>query len=349
MLLLTVLLAVVTAHELPTILTWEEWKLEYGDQRMLMQGADEVTRKAQFEANVEKIKAQNELFEAGESTFYYGFNHFTDLSIEEFRVAAGFRKRPERTTPKNVVLLDESNTASAVDWRNHNAVTPVKNQGQCGSCWSFSATGAMEGDLAVEAGQLISLSEKELMDCSTENHNCEGGLMDYAFDWVINNGGIDSEADYPYSPVDGTCNVIKQRKKVAKFTRYQDVAGSNISQMQLAVAKQPIAVAIEADKEVFQLYGGGVLDNVQCGYGLDHGVLVVGMTEVNDGSFPNAFIVKNSWGSGWGLSGYIYISMETDTAGSRGICGILEEPSYITGGQVVSQEIQDRLVQAASA
>jgi len=338
-------MAIAAGFGLPDLMTWDEWKVEFDGDRMLLTGdVNEEVRKTQFLENIERIKAQNALYEAGKSAYYYGVNQFTDLSIEEFRMATASKPRPEREE-RNVVLLDESATVSAVDWREKNAVTPVKNQGQCGSCWSFSATGAMEGDLAVESGNLVALSEKMLMDCSSENHSCEGGLMDYAFKFVISNGGIDSESDYPYQPEDGTCDLGKRAKHVATFSSFQDVTPNNADQLATAVSKQPISVAIQANREEFQLYKGGVLDTRRCGYQLDHGVLVVGMTDQSNADFPNAWIVKNSWGDTWGLEGYIYISRETDTD-QRGICGILEDPSYPIGGQAGPAFLEQRLTTA---
>jgi len=337
-------MAIAAAFGLPDLMTWEEWKVEFGGNRVLLEGADEETRRVQFLENIERIKAQNALYEAGKSSYYYGVNQFTDLTVEEFRMATASKPRPEREE-RNVVLLDESATVSAVDWRAKGAVTPVKNQGQCGSCWSFSATGAMEGDVAVEGGQLVTLSEKMLMDCSSENHSCEGGLMDYAFKFVIQNGGIDSESDYPYQPEDGTCDLRKRGNHVATFTGYQDVTPNSADQLAAAVSRQPVSVAIQANREEFQLYSGGVLDSARCGYQLDHGVLVVGMTDESNQEFPNAWIVKNSWGGSWGVEGYIYISRETGTD-QRGICGILEDPSYPTGGQVGPAFLEQRLTSA---
>jgi len=233
---------------------------------------------------------------------------------------------------RNDVFLEETDVTS-IDWRTKNAVTPVKNQGSCGSCWSFSATGAIEGAVAVGASTLVSLSEKQLMDCSRKygNNSCNGGLMDYAFQYVVDNGGLTSEENYPYEPQDGSCQTSKESQVVATITGFQDVPQDNVDQMVSAVSSTPVAVAIEADRSVFQSYNGGVLDSGRCGTNLDHGVLVVGFTEVTDQTYPNAWIVKNSWGNTWGVQGYIYISREVQTS-SKGICGILENASYATGG-----------------
>lgn len=157
--------------------------------------------------------------------------------------------------------------------------------------------------------------------------------MDYAFEWVIKNGGIDTEADYPYEPRDGTCDTRKEKIFAASFTDYKDVPPNDVQQMLAAVSQRPVAIAIEADKEAFQLYNGGVLDKASCGTSLDHGVLVVGFTTEDDENYPNAWIVKNSWGVSWGLSGYVYISRDTRYSRS-GICGVLAQPSYIIGGSV---------------
>ena len=229
----------------------------------------------------------------------------------------------QQTRERDEVVLPKS-TASSVDWRDKGAVTPVKNQGQCGSCWSFSTTGSVEGAHAIASGKLVSLSEQQLMDCSTAegNHGCNGGLMDYAFEYIIKNGGLDTESDYPYTARDGSCQSAKQAKHAASITSYKDVTKDSDAQMQSAVDLGPVSVAIEADQSGFQMYKSGVFSG-PCGTNLDHGVLVVGYT-------AQYWIVKNSWGSTWGDQGYIMMSRSS--GGAEGICGILSAASYPIAG-----------------
>jgi len=254
-------------------------------------------------------------------TYTVGVNQFADLSVEEW---AAIRQRSafNRTTPYNIQALPEAQ-ADAVDWRTKGAVTPVKNQGQCGSCWSFSTTGSMEGSCAIATGKLVSFSEQQLMDCSTAegNQGCNGGLMDNAFKYIVKNGGLDTEADYPYTAADGTCNKAKAAKRAGSITGYTDVPQNNEAQLAAAVEKGPVSVAIEADQRGFQMYKSGVFSGA-CGTQLDHGVLVVGYT-------ADAWIVKNSWGATWGMNGYIEMKRGVSASG---ICGIAMQPSYPQAG-----------------
>lgn len=198
------------------------------------------------------------------------------------------------TTCPLQVFLPETD-ATSVDWRQEGAVTPVKNQAKCGSCWSFSTTGAIEGANKVAGNQLISLSEQQLVDCAVgkyHNKGCQGGSMDFAMKYVQDNGGLDTEDDYQYQAKQGTCNKAKEAIHAASITGHVDVPPSNPKQLLAAVSKTPVSVAIEADKPVFQHYKSGVMASSQCGTKLDHGVLVVGfgVDRAND----EYWIVKNS-------------------------------------------------------
>merc|ERR1719421_246114 len=202
------------------------------------------------------------------------------MSQEEFRdMHLGYRPslRVEQklTSPAPVNM---TGVANSVDWVKKGAVTPVKNQQQCGSCWAFSTTGSVEGAYFVANGKLKSLSEEELVQCDHNgDQGCKGGLMDNAFQWIKEKGGICSEADYKYtsgSGVTGTCK--KQCSAVVTISGHEDVPAKDEDALKAAVAKQPVSVAIEADHSVFQLYKGGVLESLGCGTQLDHGVLIVG-------------------------------------------------------------------------
>jgi len=250
-------------------------------------------------------------------------NEFGDMTFEEFHSKytgfLGLRHRFARS--QNVANL--SVTAASVDWTTKGAVTPVKNQGQCGSCWAFSTTGSSEGAWFISKGQLISLSEQQLMDCSKDegNNSCEGGLMDYAFEYMISNGGLCTEASYPYQAVDrNSCNSCSN---VVSISSYTDVQQSEAALM-AAVTQQPVSVAIEADQEAFQFYSSGVLTG-SCGTNLDHGVLAVGYGTLSGTDY---WKVKNSWGGDWGMSGYVLI--QRGKAQQGGQCGILLASSYPT-------------------
>ena len=284
---------------------------------------EHAKRAAVFAANVELIHKHNA---NPEFTYKLGVNQFADLTNAEYKEMYLSKTKPAHAG-KTVVLPEA--TAASVDWRDKGAVTPVKNQGQCGSCWSFSTTGSVEGAHAIASGKLVSLSEQQLMDCSTAegNHGCNGGLMDYAFQYIIKNGGLDTESDYPYTARDGTCQTAKEDKHAATISGFHDVPANSDSQMQAAVAKGPVSVAIEADQSSFQMYKSGVF-NGPCGTNLDHGVLVVGYT-------AQYWIVKNSWGTTWGDQGYIMMSRSA--GGASGMCGILSVASYpLASGDVAA-------------
>ncbi|KAK2079410.1 hypothetical protein QBZ16_003101 [Prototheca wickerhamii] len=218
----------------------------------------------------------------------------------------------------------------SVDWREKNAVTEVKNQKMCGSCWSFATTGSIEGANAIHTGKLVSLSEQQMVDCDRERDNgCHGGLMDYAYEYVLKNGGLDSEEDYPYTAEEGVCDRRREKRHVVTIDGYEDVPRMNEGALRAAVARQPVAVAIEADQRPFQLYAGGVLDTA-CGTALDHGVLVVGYGSFNNGTTDLPYwLVKNSWGGAWGDKGYIKLLRSPLGAPSGpGQCGIAMQASY---------------------
>ena len=219
--------------------------------------------------------------------------------------------------------LTTSDLPTFVDWRKNGAVTPVKNQGHCGSCWSFSATGAMEGAYYLKTGELLSFSEQELVDCSTSfgNHGCNGGLMDYGFEFALENG-MCTEDEEPYKARDMKC---EQCKEVAKFEGCYDVPNDDEESLMKAVAKQPVSIAIEADNSIFMFYNGGIIDSTTCGTNLDHGVLIVGYGVDNGKKY---WLVKNSWGKSWGEDGYVRIARDESKKGA-GICGIASQPSFI--------------------
>jgi C1A family cysteine protease len=281
------------------------------------------TRYQYYKENMEFAMQHNAL----QSNYTLGETEFADLSLEEFRQ----RKNPSYSLTKSTSCETFSKWSSdsvpkSIDWRELGAVTEVKDQGQCGSCWSFSATGAMEGAWQITNGELISLSEQQLVDCASGfkygNHGCNGGLMDGAFQYAIDNG-MCSEQEYPYFAKGTSCQSCDSLVRIESCV---DVTPRNEIDLEMAASKGPISVAIEADTRVFQLYNGGVLTDSACGTNLDHGVLIVGYGTTTD-DHTDYWIVKNSWGNSWGENGYIRIGKSADT-NTAGICGIALQPSY---------------------
>jgi len=229
---------------------------------------------------------------------------------------------------RNIYRPNGKPTAQSVDWRDKGVVTPVKDQQQCGSCWAFSAVASMEGQLALNTSKLVSLSEQNLVDCSTEqgNQGCNGGLMDLAFQYVIDNNGIDTEESYPYEGFDDDCQ-YDPKSVGAHITSFTDIQSGSEKDLESAVTTiGPISVAIDAGHQSFQLYKSGVYNEAKCGSSersLNHGVTAVGYGTQNGKDY---WIVKNSWGTTWGTKGYILMSRN-----SKNQCGIATMSSYPTG------------------
>ena len=365
----TLTLLLSAAYALPTkdySALFSAWKLKHA--KVYAGAADEAKAFSAFATNEDKIASHN----AKGLTYSLGHNYFSDLTQAEFFGAKlGFnssfhRQRTYSQRPLHVALqvrwpisipryrprhashyhhtpgahtIEIPHTQgvslpSAVDWVTSGAVTAVKNQGQCGSCWAFSTTGAIEGAYAIATGSLTSLSEEELVQCDTTDNGCGGGLMDNAFKWVETHG-LASEASYGYTSgtgTAGTCSSSKSNSPVVTISGYTDVASEDEVALKSAVAQQPVSVAIEADQSVFQLYSSGVLDSSSCGTSLDHGVLIVGYGTDSDGT--DYWKVKNSWGSTWGEEGFIRLVR------GNNMCGVATEPSYPTGAATAAASVE---------
>ncbi|XP_047495305.1 procathepsin L-like isoform X1 [Penaeus chinensis] len=302
---------------------WHNFKAEHG--RHYASPQEERYRLSVFEQNQQFIDDHNARFENGEVTFTLQMNQFGDMTSEEFTATMnGFLNTPTRR-PAGILRADDDETLpEKVDWRTKGAVTPVKDQKQCGSCWAFSTTGSLEGQHFLKDGKLVSLSEQNLVDCSGKfgNMGCMGGLMDQAFRYIKANKGIDTESSYPYEAQDGKCR-FEASNVGATDTGFVDVEHGSESALKKAVATiGPISVAIDASQSTFHFYHKGVYHDDHCSSTmLDHGVLAVGYgTEENGSDF---WLVKNSWNTSWGDDGYIKMSRNQNNN-----CGIATQASY---------------------
>ncbi|KAG2565560.1 cysteine proteinase 1-like [Panicum virgatum] len=296
-------------------------------------------RMSVFKANLRRARRHQRL----DPTAVHGVTKFSDLTPAEFRRQfLGLRRSSARDLLKGssahkAPILPTDGLPTDFDWREHGAVGPVKNQGSCGSCWSFSTSGALEGAHYLATGKLEVLSEQQMVDCDHEcdasdprscDAGCNGGLMTTAFSYLEKVGGLESEKDYPYTGSDGTCKFDKS-KIVAQVKNFSVVS---VDEDQIAanlVKHGPLAIGINA---VFmQTYIGGVSCPYICGRHLDHGVLLVGYGSA--GYAPIRFkekpywIIKNSWGENWGENGYYKICRGPHV---KNTCGVDSMVSTVT-------------------
>ncbi|KFD56685.1 hypothetical protein M513_02361 [Trichuris suis] len=288
--------------------------------------ADESHHYETFLLNYLKIVKHNVQFKAGRESYQLRMNSFGDMTYSEFISTMNGYKRSTGGLKRDAKIYAPQPVSSApknIDWRKLGLVTPVKDQKACGSCWAFSATGSLEGQHMRKYGSLVSLSEQNLVDCSSKfgNMGCNGGLMEQAFEYIKSNGGIDTEKSYPYEGIDGKCR-FNNATIGATDHGYVDIMKDNETALMLAVANVgPVSVAIDASQESFQFYHKGVYYERKCSTEtLNHGVLVVGYGSSNRMDY---WIVKNSWGTGWGDKGYILMARN-----KRNNCGIASAASY---------------------
>jgi C1A family cysteine protease len=299
---------------------FEQWAKAFG--KTYYEDAERQHRLQVFRENHAIVHIEN----AKNHTYELELNEFADQTADEFATTHFGIAKPVKVWGDAPYLgthkLSGNAVPPSVDWTTKGAVTPVKNQGQCGSCWSFSTTGSLEGANAIATGKLVSLSEQEFVDCDTVDQGCNGGLMDNAFKYAEANA-ICTEESYPYKAQKGTCQKSSCTVGLAQGSvkGFKDVSPQDIDALMDAIAQQPVSIAIEADQSVFQLYKSGVLTGT-CGTRLDHGVLAVGYGSLNGQDY---WKVKNSWGPSWGLNGYILLEKGKSGGGE---CGIKMQPSY---------------------
>jgi len=237
-----------------SLLTWEEFKRVF--HKSYVNEEFELMHRSHFHENERYISRRN----AEQNSFTLGINHLADLNEEQYR---SFLSLHIPSRQRNPAFLNRT-ASESIDWRTQNAVSEVKNQGQCGSCWAFATVGSVEGHYAIATGSLRSLSEQQLVDCTTSNKGCLGGNIDLAFRYIINNHGIDDEGDYPYVGDGSSCDADRSTRIAARIQSYADVPPNSEEEMLKAISLGPVAVAIEADQKDFQLYKSGVFD-APCG------------------------------------------------------------------------------------
>ncbi|XP_029640587.1 cathepsin L1 [Octopus sinensis] len=308
----------VSANWIPNDETWELYKSTF--RKEYRNAETENFRRAMWEENANFINKHNLEADMGIHTYWMGMNEYADLSNREFQeMMTGFLPQ-NRSIETSFISDNLEYLPRTMDWRQHGYVTRVKNQGSCGSCWAFSATGSLEGQVFKKYGRLISLSEQELVDCSSSfgTKGCRGGFMNNAFRY-IERYGIESERSYPYHAKKQVCKY--DRRKVVTFVSSYINVNKRERALQVAVAGVgPISAAIDTHSNAFRFYKHGIYKRNDCNHQANHAILVVGYGTENGQDY---WLVKNSWGQRWGDHGYIKMARNYNN-----MCSIATLASY---------------------
>ena len=255
-----------------------------------------------------------------DNTFVVGHNMFSTMT--EFEAKKMMGRLPNKSQLEEETFDETAVQAAQVDWRKKGAVNPVQNQGQCGSCWAFSSSAAMEGAHFIKTGKLVKLAESQLVDCDTSCNGCNGGLEAYAFQYAQSNP-MELETSYPYVAKSRHCKA-KAKKGVVRATSHASVKHKSVSALKAAISAGPTCVAVDAANQYFQGYTGGILNNCGGGNNLDHAITAVGYGSENGVDYA---IVRNSWTSSWGEEGYIRMAL--DIQSGEGACGLMLDPTTV--------------------
>ncbi|XP_063146992.1 procathepsin L-like [Candoia aspera] len=309
---------------------WKGWKEIHAKDYL---EEEETFRRMVWEKNLWRIEQHNLEAAQGKHSFLLAMNHLGDLTDEEFnQMLNGFHPDRAKQHEERVASFPESaarETPKEVDWRTKGYVTPVKDQGHCGSCWAFSATGGLEGLLFKKTGKLVSLSEQNLMDCSWKlgNRGCRGGYITQALEYVRENGGINSEHDYPYQEKEELKCRYNPEARVANCTSFVQIQAGNEEALEQAVAMVgPVSLAVDAQSFQFHFYKSGIFTSSWCGHHVNHAMLAVGYNTTQEGgTATNYWILKNSWSEKWGEQGYMRLVKGVDNH-----CGVANQACYPT-------------------
>ncbi|XP_052220908.1 procathepsin L-like isoform X1 [Dreissena polymorpha] len=309
-------------------LEWIEYKKVHN--KTYETAKEEVVRRLYWEDTLRFIREHNLRYDRGEVTYTVGENQFADMAEDEF----------EKTMLRGLILPEEGaevypealtepdpNAALDIDWRQRGVVTPVKDQGDCGSCWAFSAIGSLEAILRKNIWWRADswLSEQNLVDCASrtyKNYGCRGGWMNNAFTYIRDNRGIDTEECYPYSGQDGRC-AYRRDCIGASISGYQNVGKSEHSLASSLSSVGPITVTADCSDRGFKSFRNGIYYNPNCNSNLPtHAMVAVGYVNSSAGNY---WIIKNSWGTTWGDKGYVYMAKDKGDT-----CGLSKFASYPT-------------------
>ncbi|XP_028277137.1 cathepsin L1-like [Parambassis ranga] len=304
---------------------WEEWRIKH--QRDYNNQTEMLFRRAVWIKNMHLVLAHNQEASAGKHSFTLGLNHLADMTAEEINEQLNRLKleEPVHFTNSTFKITSDSSLPQSVDWRTKGLVSPVRNQGLCGSCWAFSSLGALEGQMKKRTGVLVSLSPQNLVDCSTYdgNHGCRGGYISKSYSYIIRNGGVDSESFYPYEHQNMKCR-YSVKGRAGYCSDFHILPPGDEQTLQATVASVgPVAVAVNAMLQSFHMYRGGLYNVPGCNPRLvNHAVLVVGY---GTDAGQDYWLVKNSWGTVWGEAGFIRIARNKNN-----LCGIASFAVYPT-------------------